>query len=142
MFIASMVGVTLTYILPKAGINSLIGSNYEIIFLISALLRLIIMLVYVRSFKEVRKVKSAETHVLFLKLVAVRPLSGIVVNTMGSLDFTYNQVKKHYRKPYDFTSEQLKKHYLKPYEFTSKQLQKPYWFVKNNVNFDELLKKK
>lgn len=127
VFAGSIVGAFLSNVLPVKGIGFLMNSNYEIIFLLSAVLRFIIMIVYMKRFNEVRKVKKADAHVLFFKLVAVRPLSGMVVSAVGSLDFTYEQVKKHYKKPY---------------EFTSKQLHKPYDFVKKNVHFDEFLKKK
>ncbi|MBT4541060.1 MFS transporter [Candidatus Woesearchaeota archaeon] len=127
VFVGSMIGAFLSNVFPAKGIGFMINSNYEMIFLISAILRFTAMAVYMNRFKEVRKVEPADVHVLFFKLVAVRPLSGMVVSAVGSLDFTYKQVKKHYKKPY---------------EFTSKHLSKPYEFVKKNVHFDELLKGK
>ena len=108
VFLGSIIGGIFASILPQSGlgVTSLISSNYEIVFLCSAILRLVIMVVYMPKFKEVRKVKPAEAHVLFFKLVAVRPLSGIIVNTVGSLDFTYKQLKKHYKKPYEYLIKQ------------------------------------
>ena len=156
VFIGSVIGAFLTNALPQAGIvfTGLITSNYEIVFLVSALLRFTVMAVYMKKFKEVRKVKKAEFHVLFFQLVAVRPLSGMIVNAVGSLDLTYKHVNKHMNetyknmnKAYKNVNEHLEKHIAKPfdenmgktYDLTMKQLQKPYEFVRKHVNFDEFI---
>ncbi|MFH1439010.1 MAG: MFS transporter [Candidatus Woesearchaeota archaeon] len=152
VFLGSIVGAFLINMFSKNGLNIL--SNYEVIFLVSGVLRFIVMAKYMWKFKEVRKVESGKMHVLFFKLVAVRPLSGMIVTAIDSLDLTYKglditykHVNRQVNEVYKGVNKHLTKHIVTPldknmaktYDTTMKQLQKPYEFVRKHINLDEFI---
>ena len=96
LFIGSVLGGLLLSYLIKAPLryNNFISSPYEIVFVLSACLRMIVVLLYLPSFKEVRKVRSKEMPVLFFELVAVKPISGVAIKTVHGFEQTVDKIKE------------------------------------------------
>jgi len=106
LFIGSLFG---SFIANNVTVPSFLVSQYQIVFFISGLVRILALYNYLPLLEEKRKVKASDTTKLFIKLVAVRPISGIVFEVKKSVDTGTNQIKRGY----NHSSSHLKKGYTK-----------------------------
>lgn len=98
LFVGSLIGGLLVVFFTNThpNYNSWIGSPYELVFIISASLRLITVVLYLPSFKEVRRVNKTNMPEMFFELVAVKPISGMAIRTVHSFEHTVGFIKEEY----------------------------------------------
>ncbi len=92
VFVAALIG---SFIANNAIAPSFLMSRYQVVFFVSGFFRFLAMWFYMPVLKEMRRVKPSDTTDLFIKLVAVRPISGIIFEVKGGLNKSVGQFDKH-----------------------------------------------
>lgn len=93
VFIGSILGGFLANYLPPLSFQA---SNLQLVFLISAVLRVIAIVIYLPMFRELHQTPDGKKdHELFVELVAVRPISGLIFKAVRHVDTVTKLVKKN-----------------------------------------------
>ncbi len=95
MFLGAMTGTILIKFLPTPWF---FVSSFQLLFLISGIARIIVVYSFTPKIKELREVEQARTSELFLNLVAVKPISGLIYESVN----TAYSTAKHVRKGVDY----------------------------------------
>lgn len=113
VFIGSLVG---GFIANNATAPAFLVSKYQVVFFVSGVMRMFAAFNYLPVLKEKRKVIEHDTPGLFIKLVAVRPISGIVFEVKQNVQTGAKHIKHSYRKTreqYDKRSKQVRDEFKK-----------------------------
>lgn len=86
-FIGTMIGGWLSTVLtPEMIFGELevqFASNLPVIFLVSALLRVTVVILFIKPLKEVREVEPIPHHELFLELPIIKPMMDVLGRRVG-----------------------------------------------------------
>jgi MFS family permease len=91
IFAGALVGAYVSRIAPQSlhsdAITVLFFSPLQFIFLLSGLLRFVVVFLFMATIKEVRDVKEPRLKDMFLRFTNIRPLSGVKYEPYTGVDF-------------------------------------------------------
>ena len=101
IFLGSLTGAGLSSYLPSISLPSISfqASSLQVVFFISALLRACAVIFYMPMFKQLKETKvQKKDHEVFIDLIAVRPISGLIITTRAHANSVVNVLDKGKKK--------------------------------------------